>query len=498
MTIATLEAKEINTAALSAMLAETIDCDVRHTLPENLPSVAPESPVLRPPKSDPKTTDFITVARWYTQTLGWPVFPLRGIGRDGKCTCGRGDKCPSKPGKHPLTRHAKKDATRDLSVLAEMVASERNPGWSAITGRDSGIIVIDIDGENGENSVQQLANQFCELTATVEAKSGSGGRHLYYRDVAGVRTSSSKLAPNIDIRADNGSIILPPTLHACGGRYEWVNPPLKTILAPLPNWIPILLKQIEFDKADERRVKYENRSTGAHLGFGTRGQTAASSISGAVASSVGGTPALAVPESAYADSELPVAAGRPESLPTTHDDALPPVDAYADQFAGQGDGPNLDPAVETAIQIDGHSADGSSDDKYVVDQFDAETGELIDPDAPPIKRPTISERALGARSGGRQRLSSEERLRQWRADPDRALERIGVFADEVAMLGLKSGRRNDSLNRNAYIAFRVARDAGIPDRVVIQAFVNAGTSCGLQMPEVLATIRSAQHGVGGP
>lgn len=59
--------------------------------------------------------DALDPARWAVRyaSSGLPVLPLRSA-RDGRCTCG--DGCGS-PGKHPLTRHGKDDASSDLTQV---------------------------------------------------------------------------------------------------------------------------------------------------------------------------------------------------------------------------------------------------------------------------------------------------------------------------------------------------------------------------------------------
>ena len=80
--------------------------------------------------AEPKTTDFMAIAEFYVHKLRWPIYPLRGIRSDGSCTCG-GCK---KPGKHPLSRNGKKDATLNLELLEMLVGDEPCPGWATLTG----------------------------------------------------------------------------------------------------------------------------------------------------------------------------------------------------------------------------------------------------------------------------------------------------------------------------------------------------------------------------
>lgn len=486
--------------------------------------------------SDEDRYDFMRIASFYVNKMGWPIYPLRGF-KPGTflCTCGRPD-C-DKPGKHPASRHGKKDASLDLELLSMLTYNHPGAGWATVTGAESRIIVVDIDGADGENSVAELANQYHDLPPTVEVRSGSGGRHLYYSYRSGVRTSSSKLAKNIDIRADNGSIILPPTLHRSGQRYEWVRPPWKYPIKPLPTWISARLEYVTAQQGEERRLKYAARmnemmgdgpssSAGRSSGGGSRAGASSRHVAAGAAAldarddvsaydprtgEIGtGSPAerriAADPRyiSSYQDidhtadlhsaleAETEAEAGAdaqagtaPEPAPADDDPwAVPGVQVAPSQTTPQSAPPKLSISQRAMAGIQ-RPANATAPDPRLSpsDEPDDERW-----NAPPIGYGTPASRAP--------RLSSAERLAAWRADPDRALDRITMFANEVA--GLSQGSRNDTMNRNAYIAFKIARDAGLLERVVIERFVEAGKTCGLTMPEILGTLKSAQMGSRAP
>jgi DNA-binding transcriptional ArsR family regulator len=56
------------------------------------------------------------------------------------------------------------------------------------------------------------------------SRTGSGGYHLFYQYPTNVPKVSNRvgLFEGADLRADGGFIVLPPTVHPSGGRYEWV------------------------------------------------------------------------------------------------------------------------------------------------------------------------------------------------------------------------------------------------------------------------------------
>ena len=147
---------------------------------------------------------------------GWSVISLHGI-RDGKCTCAAGAYCGS-PGKHPRTRNGSKDATKDPEVIKRWWQDWPIANVGIATGSESGIAIVDADGEAGLTSLYNM-----ELPPTLAVSTGSGGLHLYYGYIPGIKNSSKKIADGIDVRGDGGFVVAPPSLHITGNKYEWLN-----------------------------------------------------------------------------------------------------------------------------------------------------------------------------------------------------------------------------------------------------------------------------------
>lgn len=190
---------------------------------------------------------------------GWRVFPLHGI-INGACTCGRSD-CSS-PGKHPLVRRGLYEATTEPDVILGWWRRWRRANIGIATGAESGIAVIDVDLGHGTNTAfgspgdgtpskgQAQAPVFDSLArlldvglpATLTALTGGGGVHLIYRcNDAGLGNSAGKLPglevdlPGIDLRANGGYIVAPPSVHRSGAHYEWLEP--NRDLAATPQWL---------------------------------------------------------------------------------------------------------------------------------------------------------------------------------------------------------------------------------------------------------------------
>lgn len=148
---------------------------------------------------------------------GWPIFPMNVA-------------------KKPLSEHGFKDATTDPSTIASWWVRHPAALVALATGRPSGVIVLDVDirpAGSGLESLERLGIATHPTAPT--AHSPSGGFHLFFAAPAHeVRSSTAKLGPFLDVRADGGSIILPPG----PGRY-W-DPVLNletTPLPPIPDWM---------------------------------------------------------------------------------------------------------------------------------------------------------------------------------------------------------------------------------------------------------------------
>jgi len=136
-----------------------------------------------------------------------------------------------------------------------------------VTGEISNLIVLDVDPKHGGDiSLERLEHRFRPLSATVEAVTGGGGRHLYFAHPGGLTRNRAGLAQGIDLRGDGGYIVAPPSIHPSGRPYEWVpgHGPDEITLAPLPRWliVPIRGPRIGRSLFDWRRLVREGVDEG--------------------------------------------------------------------------------------------------------------------------------------------------------------------------------------------------------------------------------------------
>jgi hypothetical protein len=129
---------------------------------------------------------------------------------------------PCKPrGKSPLFQGWQQQATRDLDAVRAMWTATPAANIGIATGAASGIWVLDIDGEDGEQSLVELELEHGDLPATVETITGGGGRHLLFRMSRPIANSVGFVGRGLDVKGDGGLIVAPPSIHPNGRAYRW-------------------------------------------------------------------------------------------------------------------------------------------------------------------------------------------------------------------------------------------------------------------------------------
>ena len=186
---------------------------------------------------------------------------------------------PIRPGdKRPLVRW--EDFQHRRASEAEALGWFRawpEAGIGVVTGAISGLVVIDIDMRHGGDvALEQLEREHDRLPATIECRTGGGGRHLYFAHPGGLIRNKVGLAPGVDLRGDGGYAVAPPSLHASGLRYAWVDAraPGTATTAPLPGWV--LTQTIEEPVRLGHPIAYWRRLVADGVPAGERNNTVAS------------------------------------------------------------------------------------------------------------------------------------------------------------------------------------------------------------------------------
>ena len=176
---------------------------------------------------------------YVTAREGWrplPIFPIA-----------KGAKVPFK-GSHGCL-----DATTDRAKIVEWWSKTPEANLALATGKESGLLALDIDRKNGidgKETLEWLESKLGKLPDTWQQLTPSGGLHyvFQYPNVTGIEFTNfeggesgyldengAALYPGLDVRATHGYILAEPSAVA-GKSYEWEAScrPSETPLAPLP------------------------------------------------------------------------------------------------------------------------------------------------------------------------------------------------------------------------------------------------------------------------
>lgn len=150
--------------------------------------------------------------------MGWHVFPLKTQSKLPAIQGGRGFQ----------------DATDDVARLEKWWVKNPTHNIGIATGA-SGLYVIDVDGERGEESLEALTDEHGQLPDTLIAKTGKGYHYFFKLPDGDPGNTASKLGLGIDTRGMGGYVVGAPSIHPDGHKYEWLNP--GTAPAVLPDWV---------------------------------------------------------------------------------------------------------------------------------------------------------------------------------------------------------------------------------------------------------------------
>jgi hypothetical protein len=148
--------------------------------------------------------------------LGWHVFPAK---RD----------------KTPRTLRGFHAATTDEEQIRQWWNMWPDADLAVRTGKESGIVVIDADGDEGEQTSIDRGLFDLRTPTVFTAK----GVHWYFEHPGYPVQSKVRILPGLDVRADGGYVVVPPSVHVTGYQYAWHDwtYPTDTPLHPMPAWV---------------------------------------------------------------------------------------------------------------------------------------------------------------------------------------------------------------------------------------------------------------------
>jgi putative DNA primase/helicase len=144
----------------------------------------------------------------------------------------------------PIKPRSKEPNLRELRpYLTRKATQEELAGWSwsgvgIVTGQVSGVLVLDVDGPEGQAELQKHGHP-----ATPMVRTASGGMHLYFKHPEHHVRTGIRVAPGLDVKASGGYAVAPPSVGANGKPYEWILSPEEAELADPPEWLMRLLER---------------------------------------------------------------------------------------------------------------------------------------------------------------------------------------------------------------------------------------------------------------
>jgi hypothetical protein len=187
--------------------------------------------------------DVLKAALEYVE-LGYSVIPLirgmkkppKGVTWVNRCFNSPAE-CPNEAWKqkHPDVQWGKADENQ----IRQWWKEHPNANIGVLTGAISKIDAIDEDGPHAHETL--VAQSGIDLPDTVTSITGrtDGGKQRIFKYNGGGLKSTARFCSNdngsqCDIRTDGGLIVVPPSIHKSGKKYEWETDPRIEDPAPFP------------------------------------------------------------------------------------------------------------------------------------------------------------------------------------------------------------------------------------------------------------------------
>ena len=132
--------------------------------------------------------------------------------------------------KRPVSRSWHTKATREIGTVEYWLRQGSNVGL--LLGPESGVVDVEFDDPAG---IDQLAAFGITDLHTPTWRSARGEHRLFKWEPWMPLTAVVK-ADSLEIRIGGRAAqsVLPPSVHPCGGKYEWIVPPSLVTIAPFP------------------------------------------------------------------------------------------------------------------------------------------------------------------------------------------------------------------------------------------------------------------------
>lgn len=150
-------------------------------------------------------------------------------------------------------KHPREPSWQTTAAMTPAQIDELWTGWKSnsnvgiLTGRPSGMFVVDVDPDNGgmESMRRLIADNGPMPKGVFTQKTGSGGYHLLFQmpadfDVTNSPRELKEAYPGIDLRGTGGQIVAAPSVSG-KGPYSWMTD-LSAKPGPAPKWLLDLLR----------------------------------------------------------------------------------------------------------------------------------------------------------------------------------------------------------------------------------------------------------------
>ncbi len=174
--------------------------------------------------------------------FGFSVFPLRPNRKD------------------PAIKGGFTNATTEAEAVEYEWSLRPNMNVGIATGGVSnGLVVIDCDyhpedGRDGLSVKAEWEREHGDFPETVCVETPTGGEHYYFRsdEPFNCSTNADKA---IDIRADGGYVVAPPSIHPNGRPYAWINAPEDMPIADVDENVKAFIRSVQH--GGERKPKFQ-------------------------------------------------------------------------------------------------------------------------------------------------------------------------------------------------------------------------------------------------
>lgn len=148
---------------------------------------------------------------------------------------------------NPYAERRKRPFTEE-DISNDFAPRAKNIGL--LTGKDAGIVVLDVDPGADEDFIKTFIRK---LPPTPTARTPRDGTHYFFKHPGfHVKTCAGQLARGIDVRGDNGLIIVEPSKLEDGSEYRFLLGFDEVELAEFPEWAKEKLNELNDQK------NYEN------------------------------------------------------------------------------------------------------------------------------------------------------------------------------------------------------------------------------------------------